>query len=124
MCILLKCRKKSENNRDNEILEILSNKYLRHYFLTHDGKLRITLDEDIIYYDTLEYAMASADGSWLGSGFNEIKESKLWWKGGVILLNEEPLIIEVSQAVRNNGEEKGISKLKGIISVGISIEDQ
>ena len=80
--------------------------------------------EDIIYHDTLEYAMASADGSWLGSGFNEIKESKLWWKGGVILLNEEPLIIEVSQAVRNNGEEKGISKLKGIISVGISIEDQ
>ena len=80
--------------------------------------------EDIIYHDTLEYAMASADGSWLGSGFNEIKESKLWWKGGVILPNEDPLIIEVSQAVRNNGEEKGISKLKGIISVGISIEDQ
>ena len=80
--------------------------------------------EDIIYHDTLEYAMASADGSWLGSGFNEIKESKLWWKGGVILLNEDPLIIEVSQAVRNNGKEKGISKLKGIISVGISIEDQ
>ena len=80
--------------------------------------------EDKIYHDTLEYAMASADGSWLGSGFNEIKESKLWWKGGVILPNEKPLIIEVSQAVRNNGEEKGISKLKGIISVGISIEDQ
>ena len=80
--------------------------------------------EDKIYHDTLEYAMASVDGSWLGSGFNEIKESKLWWKGGVILSNEEPLIIEVSQAVRNNGKEKGISKLKGIISVGISIEDQ
>ena len=80
--------------------------------------------EDKIYHDTLEYAMASADGSWLGSGFSEIKESKLWWKEGVILPNEEPLIIEVSQAVRNNGEEKGLGKLKGIISVGISIEDQ
>ena len=80
--------------------------------------------EDKIYDDTLEYAMASADGTWLGSGFNEIKESKLWWKGGVILPNEEPLIIEVSQAVRNNGDQEGISKLKGIISVGISIEDQ
>ena len=31
----------------------LSNKYLRHYFLTHDGKLRITIDEDIIYYSHL-----------------------------------------------------------------------
>ena len=80
--------------------------------------------EDKIYHDTLEYAMASADGSWLGSGFNVIKESKLWWKGGVILPDEEPLIIEISHAVRNNGEEKGISKLKGIISVGITIEDQ
>ena len=80
--------------------------------------------EDKIYDDTLEYAMASPDGKWLGSGFNEIKESKLWWLGGVILSNQEPLIIEVSHAVRNNGEEKGVSKLKGIISVGISIEDE
>jgi len=80
--------------------------------------------ENTIYDDTLEYAMASADGSWLGSGFNEIKESKLWWKGGVVLPMEESLVIEISQAVRNNGQEKGISKLKGIISVGISIEDQ
>lgn len=80
--------------------------------------------EDKIYDDTLEYAMASADGTWLGSGFNEIKESKLWWQGGVILPNEKPLIIEVSQAVRNNGDQEGVSKLKGIISIGISIEDQ
>ena len=76
------------------------------------------------YDDTLEYAMASPDGKWLGSGFNEIKESKLWWLGGVILSNQEPLTIEVSHAVRNNGEEKGVSKLKGIISLGISIEDE
>ena len=80
--------------------------------------------DDKIYNDTLEYAMSSVDGSWLGTGFNEIKESKLWWKGGVILSNQKPLTIEISQAVRNNGEEKGVSKLKGIISVGISIEDQ
>ena len=80
--------------------------------------------EDKIYDDTVEYAMASPDGKWLGSGFNEIKESKLWWLGGVILSNQEPLTIEVSHDVRNNGEEKGVSKLKGIISVGISIEDE
>ena len=80
--------------------------------------------DDKIYNDTLEYAMSSVDGSWLGTGFNEIKESKLWWKGGVILSNQKPLTIEISQAVRNNGEEKGVSKLKGIVSVGISIEDQ
>ena len=33
----------------NSLYPSLSNKYLRHYFVTHDGKLRITLDEDIIY---------------------------------------------------------------------------
>jgi gliding motility-associated lipoprotein GldH len=53
--------------------------------------------EDKIYDDTLEYAMASADGTWLGSGFNEIKESKLWWKGGIILPNEKPLIIQLEK---------------------------
>ena len=30
--------------------------------------------------DTLEYAMADPKGKWLGTGFMEVKESKLWWK--------------------------------------------
>ena len=74
--------------------------------------------------DTLEYAMAAPDGSWLGIGFTELKESKLWWKKGIKIPTERPVQIEISQAIRVNGSATGVTELKGIVSVGISIEDQ
>ena len=80
--------------------------------------------EEQVTQDTLEYAMAAPDGTWLGSGFTEVKESKLWWKEGVVFPKKRPIFIKVSQAVRNNGAAEGVSNLKGILSVGISIEDQ
>jgi gliding motility-associated lipoprotein GldH len=79
---------------------------------------------ELVISDTLEYAMAAPDGRWLGSGFTEVKESKLWWKEGVVVSNEDPVTIEITQAMRNSGEPMGISNLKGIVSVGISIEAQ
>jgi len=79
---------------------------------------------EFVIQDTLEYAMAAPDGSWLGKGFTEVKESKLWWKEGVEIPSEKPLVIELSQAMRNNGEPLGVKSLKGIVSVGVSIEAQ
>ena len=79
---------------------------------------------DLLTQDTLEYAMANPDGSWKGKGFSEIKESKLWWKEGVVFPKMRPISIAISQAVRNNGRSKGISSLKGIEAIGISIEDK
>ena len=79
---------------------------------------------DVIFKDTLEYAMANPDGSWIGKGFTEVKDSKLWWKEGFVFPKERPISISISQAVREFGKEKGVSRLKGIESVGISIEDQ
>ena len=76
-----------------------------------------------VLQDTLEYAMAAKDGSWLGIGFTELKESKLWWKKGIKIPTERPVQIEISQAIRDNGSANGVSELKGIVSVGISIED-
>ena len=76
-----------------------------------------------VLQDTLEYAMAAKDGSWLGIGFTELKESKLWWKKGIKIPTERPVQIEISQAIRVNGSANGVSELKGIVSVGISIED-
>ena len=35
------------------------------------------------FVDTLEYAMAEPNGTWLGKGFNDVKESKLWYREGV-----------------------------------------
>lgn len=80
--------------------------------------------ENIVLEDTLEYTMAAPDGSWLGKGFTEVKESKLWWKEGVVFPREKPVVVEISQAMRNNGSAEGISSLKGIVSVGLSIEAQ
>jgi gliding motility-associated lipoprotein GldH len=80
--------------------------------------------DEFVLQDTLEYAMAAPDGSWLGKGFTEVKESKLWWKEGVEIPSKKPLVIELSQAMRNNGEPLGVKALRGIVSVGVSIEAQ
>lgn len=72
--------------------------------------------------DTLEYRMAAPDGTWLGQGIGDVKESKLWYKEGVRFFEEGAYTLRVSQAVRNNGEVAGVSELKGISDVGYSIE--
>ena len=74
--------------------------------------------------DTLEYAMTSPDGGWLGKGFTELKENKLWWKEGLVIPQQGKVQIEIAQAMRNNGKAEGVSKLGGIVSVGISIVDK
>ncbi len=72
--------------------------------------------------DTLEYRMAAADGSWLGTGIGSMKESKLWYKENVIFFEEGSYTLRISHAVRNNGEVHGVTQLPGITDVGYSIE--
>ena len=75
--------------------------------------------------DTLEYRMAAPDGTFLGSGFTDIKENKLWYKG-----YEDPFIfdeageyqIKIQHAMRKNGEVFGVLNLEGITDVGFRIE--
>ena len=78
----------------------------------------------VIARDTLEYAMADPQGNWLGTGFLEVKESKLWWKADWNPPHNGLYFIEFSQRVRNNGSLEGVSFLDGIINVGVSIEPQ
>ena len=78
--------------------------------------------DELVLQDTLEYAMAKPDGTWLGKGFTEVKESKLWWKERVFIPERKPLVVEISHAMRVRGDTKGISNLEGIVSVGLSIE--
>lgn len=72
--------------------------------------------------DTLEYRMANADGTWLGTGIGTVKENKLRFKENVRFSEEGTYILTVSQAVRNNGEVRGVNQLEGITEVGYSIE--
>lgn len=78
--------------------------------------------DTVLTKDTLEYAMADAQGAWLGGGFLEVKESKLWWKENFEIPQGKPLTAEVQHAVRFNGAEDGIEGLEGIVGVGLALE--
>jgi gliding motility-associated lipoprotein GldH len=75
-----------------------------------------------IVTDTLEYRMANADGTWIGTGIGSVKENKFWYKENVTFTEEGTYSLILSQAVRNNGEVHGVSELEGITEVGYSIE--
>lgn len=73
--------------------------------------------------DTLEYRMANPDGSWMGQGIGDVKENKLWYKENVQFLEPGNYTVDIGQAMRNNGEVEGVTKLEGITDVGFSIEE-
>ena len=72
--------------------------------------------------DTLEYEMADATGRFLGTGFTEIKESKLFYKENVVFPTAGEYKLFVTQSMRKNGEVDGVSVLEGITEVGFRIE--
>jgi gliding motility-associated lipoprotein GldH len=72
--------------------------------------------------DTLEYKMAYPNGEWMGEGIGSVKENKLWLRENIQFSENGNYNITLIQAVRNNGEKEGVSKLLGITDVGISIE--
>lgn len=72
--------------------------------------------------DTLEYEMTDVAGNFLGKGFTEIKESKLFYKENVVFLSSGDYSISIAQAMRESGKTEGIEKLEGITDVGFRIE--
>ncbi|MCK8140419.1 gliding motility lipoprotein GldH [Flavobacterium sp. I-SCBP12n] len=70
--------------------------------------------------DTLEYEMADPDGTLLGNGFSDIKESKLFYKENVRFRSKYK--VHIKQAVRENGKVPGVKDLDGITEVGFRIE--
>ena len=70
--------------------------------------------------DTLEYQMANPDGTLLGDGFSDIKESKLVYKENVRFRSKYKVYIK--QAVRESGKVPGVKALEGITEVGFRIE--
>jgi gliding motility-associated lipoprotein GldH len=72
--------------------------------------------------DTLEYEMADVNGTLLGEGFSDIKESKLYYKESVKFKASENNKIHIKQAVRQTGKIEGIQDLEGITEVGFRVE--
>jgi len=72
--------------------------------------------------DTLEYEMAKSDGTLLGNGFTDIKESKLYYKEDVKFKGKYK--VHIKQAVRESGKIPGVQELDGITDVGFRIEQK
>ena len=67
--------------------------------------------------------MANAEGQWLGKGFLEVKESKLWWKENYKLPRAKNLNVQLEHALRFNGSEQGMDPLEGVVGIGFAVEE-
>lgn len=72
--------------------------------------------------DTLEYQMANADGSMLGTGFSDIKEHKLAWRNHMLLKKQGVYKVEIEHAMRKVNEVKGDAVLSGITEIGLEVQ--
>ena len=72
--------------------------------------------------DTLEYEMTDAEGNWLGKGFTNLKENKLFFKENVVLPEKGDFKFLIQHATRGIKDINGEKPLKGITDVGLSIE--
>ena len=73
--------------------------------------------------DTLQYEMAAPSGEWLGTGFGEVKENKLWYKENFQFTEAGEYSVNIQQAMRRRDSVAGIERLEGITDVGFRIED-
>ncbi|QTD39121.1 gliding motility lipoprotein GldH [Polaribacter batillariae] len=72
--------------------------------------------------DTLQYEITDAAGHFLGDGFTEIKDNKLFYKEHKVFPISGEYEFTIRQAMRKNGEIHPMPHLKGITDVGLSIE--
>ncbi len=72
--------------------------------------------------DTLEYQMADIYGRWLGKGYTDIKENKLYYKENFQFRKPGNYLLKIEQAMRRRNELQGLKDLKGISDVGFRIE--
>lgn len=83
---------------------------------------KMTFPDQTRVVDTLEYEMTDANGRFLGSGFSDIKENKLFYKENIRFHQKGKYFLQIAQAMRKRNEVPGIDPLQGISDVGVSIE--
>ena len=81
------------------------------------------LNLDVVI-DTLQFQMANPDGTLLGNGFSDVKESKLELKEGFAFPAKGSYKFTIEQVVRELGEVEGVNSLEGVSEVGFRIEKQ
>jgi len=78
----------------------------------------------LVKVDTLEYQMANPDGTLMGEGFSDVKESALWYKENVNFPKAGKYAVSIQQAVRQSGNINGTQELDGVTEVGLRIESK
>lgn len=114
------------NNSDtisnkNVFINIRNNKNYKFSSIFLITKIEFPQGKRII--DTLEYEITDAQGQWLGTGFTDIKENKLFYKENVIFSENGDYKFSIQQATRGINDIDGSNPLKGITDVGLSIEN-
>ena len=112
---------KGSENPVNLMIYIRNNKQYPYSNLFLIAKLKT--GDSLLLCDTLEYAMADAQGKWLGKGFLEVKESKLWWRENYQLPKVGNINVQLEHALRSNNSEQGLDNLEGIVGVGFAVEE-
>lgn len=72
--------------------------------------------------DTLEYEMTDAKGNWLGTGFTDLKENKLFYKEQVVFTEKGDFKFNIQHATRSINDIEGKKPLLGVTDVGLRIE--
>ncbi|WP_296634853.1 gliding motility lipoprotein GldH [Polaribacter sp.] len=72
--------------------------------------------------DTLHYAMTDAKGKFLGNGFANLIENKLFYKEQIKFATPGEYQFNIRHAMRKNGQIIPLAQLEGIQDIGFSIE--
>ena len=83
---------------------------------------QINFPDGLRVVDTLEYEMTDNLGNFLGTGFTDIKENKLFFKENVRFSQRGQHTIKVEQAMRKVGNIQALDSLKGVTDLGVRIE--
>ncbi|MDO9595098.1 MAG: gliding motility lipoprotein GldH [Lutibacter sp.] len=105
---------------NNVFINIRNNKDYEFSSLFLIAKIELPNGYKVI--DTLEYEMTDASGNWLGSGFTDLKENKLFYKENVVFSEIGTYKFNIQNATRGINDIQGKNPLKGITDVGLSIE--
>lgn len=107
-------------SRNNLFLNLRNNKdyeFSNLFLIT-----QINFPDGLRIIDTLEYEMTDKIGNFLGVGFTDIKENKLFFKENVRFNQEGQYTIKVEQAMRKVGNIHALDSLKGVTDLGVRIE--
>ncbi len=107
-------------SKNNVFINIRNNKNYEFSSLFLIAKIEFPNGFQVI--DTLEYEMTDAKGNWLGSGFTDLKENKLFYKEQIVFSERGNFKFNIQHATRSINDIEGKNPLNGVTDVGLRME--